>query len=180
MSAPTLRTENLLIRAFKSEDLKAFAQYRSQPEVSKYQSWEDYTCHDAWALFESMDYTTFGEIGQWYQLAISNCETDELLGDLAVHFIDEKQIELGFTVNPQCQRQNIATKATTLFLGYAFGHLKKHRVIATTDTKNVAAYRLLEKLGFRREAHFKQNIYFKRAWGDEYQYALLHSEQKFT
>ncbi len=62
-------------------------------------------------------------------------------------------------------------------LHYAFGELNKHRVIATTDVLNVASHRLLEKLGFRREGHFIQNIFFKGAWSDEYQYALLRSEQ---
>lgn len=33
---------------------------------------------------------------------------------------------------------------------------------------NTASYRLLEKLGFRREAHLIQNVFFKGAWGDEY------------
>jgi hypothetical protein len=32
------------------------------------------------------------------------------------------------------------------------------------------------KLGFRREAHYRQNIFFKGAWGDEYLYALLKSD----
>lgn len=57
-----------------------------------------------------------------------------------------------------------------------FGELNKHRVIAITDTENTAAYRLLEKLGFRREGHFIKNVFFKGAWGDGYQYALLRDE----
>lgn len=51
---------------------------------------------------------------------------------------------------------------------------------AHSDAENVSSYKLLEKLGFRREAQFVQNVFFKGAWGDEYQYALLRSEQKFT
>jgi hypothetical protein len=39
-----------------------------------------------------------------------------------------------------------------------------------------SAVNLLEKLGFRREAHYRQNIFFKGAWGDEYLYALLKSD----
>ena len=65
-------------------------------------------------------------------------------------------------------------------LGRVVFELKKHRVVATTDVENTASYRLLETLGFRREGHFIQNIFFKGAWGDEYQYALLRSEGKFT
>jgi RimJ/RimL family protein N-acetyltransferase len=171
-----LKTENLVIRAFEERDLKTFAQYRSQEVVAKFQSWTSFTYQDAVELFESMDYSTFGREGNWYQLAISSLDTDELVGDLAVHFIDQEQIELGFTVCPDHQGKGVATEAVSSFLRYAFGELYKHRVVATTDAENTASYRLLEKLAFRREAHYIQNIFFKGTWGDEYLYALLRSE----
>lgn len=180
MDTPVLRTDRFVIRAFEPKDLRAFAQYRSHPEVAKFQSWTDYSYPDALALFEGTDYSAFGEAGNWYQLAVSERETDELVGDLAVHFMGDQQVEIGFTVSPGYQGRNIATEAVSGLLAYLFGDLGKHRVVATTDSQNVPSCRLLEKLGFRREAHFVQNIFFKGAWGDEYQYALLHSEQRFT
>jgi len=179
MSAPVLNTENFVIRAFEKKDLEAFTHYRSQEVVAKYQSWTDFTYQDAVELFENMDYSTFGTAGNWYQLAITMRATDELVGDLAVHFVDQDQIEIGFTVSPEHQGKSVASEAVSSLLGYVFGVLNKHRVIATTDAENTAAQRLLEKLSFRREAHFVQNIFFKGAWGDEYQYALLRSEEKF-
>lgn len=180
MLAQVLKTENFVIRAFERKDLELFAQYRSQERVAKYQSWTDFTYQDAIELFKRMDYSTFGTEGNWYQLAIIAKKTNELVGDLAVHFIDQDQVEIGFTVSPQHQGKLVATEAVSGFLGYVFEELNKHRVVATTDVKNTASYRLLEKLGFRREGHFIQNIFFKGAWGDEYQYALLRSEEKFT
>lgn len=180
MNTPVLKTENFIIRAFEIKDLEIFTQYRSQEMVAKYQSWINFTYQDAVVFFESMDYSTFGKEGCWYQLAISSIDLDELVGDIAVHFIDQDQIEIGFTISPQYQRKNVATEALSYFLRYVFGELNRHRVIATTDVKNIASCRLLERLGFRREGHFVQNIFFKGAWGDEYQYALLRSEQKFT
>lgn len=179
MITPVLKTENFVIRAFERKDLEIFAQYRSQEMVAKYQSWTSFTYPDAVELFESMDYSTFGTEGNWYQLAILTQETDELVGDLAVHFIDHEQIEIGFTVSPQHQGKSVATESVSRFLGYLFGDLNKHRVVATTDAENTAAYRLLEKLGFRREGHFIQNIFFKGVWGDEYLYAMLRSEGNF-
>lgn len=176
MSAPVLRTDCFLIRAFEERDLEAFANYRSQEAVAKYQSWTNFTYQDAVQLFEKMDYSRFGAEEEWYQLAIISIGTGELVGDLAVHFIDKEQVEIGFTVSPLHQRRTVATEALSRLLSYLFRDLNKHRVIATTDAKNTAAHKLLEKLSFRREAHFVQNIFFKGEWGDEYQYALLNSE----
>ena len=39
-----------------------------------------------------------------------------------------------------------------------------------------AAAALLRRVGFRREAHFIQNSWYKGAWGDEFLFAILHSE----
>ncbi len=176
MICPVLKTENLVIRAFEKNDLSVFAQYRSLEVVARYQSWTDYTYQDAIEHFENTDYSAFGAEGKWFQLAILSQETDDLVGDLAVHFLDDQQVEIGFTVAPQHQGKSIASEAISRFLRYVFCELQIHRVVATTDTRNSAANRLLEKLGFRREGHFIQNIFFKGAWGDEYLYALLGSE----
>ena len=57
-----------------------------------------------------------------------------------------------------------------------------HRVYAECDPRNVPSWRLLEKAGLRREAHFRQNIWFRRdedgapVWKDTLVYAVLKSE----
>jgi RimJ/RimL family protein N-acetyltransferase len=61
-------------------------------------------------------------------------------------------------------------------LDYLFNELNLHRVIAECDVENIASYRLLERLGFRREAHLIENIWFKGAWGSEFHYAILERE----
>ena len=55
-----------------------------------------------------------------------------------------------------------------------------HRIFAKCDPKNQASWRLLESLGFEREAHLKQNVYFwkddtgKPIWKDTYIYAKVN------
>ncbi|NOU49721.1 GNAT family N-acetyltransferase [Pseudoalteromonas sp. JBTF-M23] len=174
--APTLYTKHMQIRPFFAKDLAHFAQYRNIKDVARYQSWDNYTLADAQRLFDNMDYTTFGEAGKWFQLAIVDSSSDHLLGDLAIHFIDDEQVEIGFTIAPTNQRQGVANNAVTALLEYLFNVLSKHRVIAITDAKNEAAQRLLKCLGFRLEAHYMQNIFFKGEWADECLYAMLASE----
>ena len=176
MNTPTLTTERLIISAFIKEDLEIFSRYRAQPEVARYQSWSEFTYSDALSLFQKTNYANFGVPGCWYQLAIADATNYHLLGDLAVHFIDSEQVEIGFTIAPEYQHQQLAKEAVTALLDYLFNSLNRHRVVATTDTRNMACCRLLEGLGFRREAHFRQNIFFKGAWSDEYQYAMLKNE----
>lgn len=102
------------------------------------------------------------------------------MGDLAVFFAGQDQVEIGFTIAPQHQHQNIASEAVSRLLDYLFGDLCKHRVVATTDARNTAANRLLEKLGFGRKRQLTQSVFFKGEWAEEYRWVLLSSEEKFT
>lgn len=175
-----LTTEHFVLRPFQRADLEAFTAYRADPKVAKYQSWTDYSYSDALTLFEKMDYAQFGAVGTWFQLAIvtvaSGTTPTQLVGDLALQFIDEQQVEIGFTIAPQHQGKHIAFEAVSALLDYLFIELHMHRVIAITDAQNLACCHLLEKLRFRREAHYVKNIFFKGAWGDEFVYALLKEE----
>ncbi|VUD69204.1 Putative ribosomal N-acetyltransferase YdaF [Thalassocella blandensis] len=173
-----IQSQKLTIRYFEFEDLERFSQYRALPEISEFQSWEHYTFDDAKDLFKRMDYRQFGVIDSWWQLAIVKRFNNCLLGDLAVHFIDAEQVELGFTIAPPYQGQGIAYEAVNLLLDFLFNSLEKHRVVAITDTRNHKSVALLQRLGFRCEAHFKKNIFFKGEWGDEFLYAKLKSEHQ--
>ncbi|MFO0591400.1 MAG: GNAT family protein [Polyangiaceae bacterium] len=169
-------TERCVLRPFGESDLPAFAAYRADPEVARYQSWSAYTMGDARAFYEGISRVPLGEIGSWYQVAISDRATDELLGDCALHFVDEAQVELGFTLSRAHQGKGIMLEVVRPLLTRVFGRMGKHRVFAVTDARNEAATRLLGKLGFRREAHFRQNVFFKGEWGDEFVFACLASE----
>ncbi|TVL10749.1 hypothetical protein AYI82_04515 [Shewanella algae] len=154
--------------------LKSVRSCRLQPQVARYQSWDTFSLEQAKTLYEAIP-KAWALSGHWYQLAIELTD-GTLAGDLALHFIDEQQVELGFSLDPLCQGQGIAREAVFAVLDYLFRELGRHRVIAITDTENRPAWRLLEALGFRREGHFIDNIFFKGRWGCEYQYALLAKE----
>ena len=176
--ALTIRTQNLIIRQFLETDLVEFTAYRAIPAVAEYQTWSNFTYEDAIAEYSKMTAVPFGSVGAWFQLAIKKGEAAPLAGDLAVHFLDEQQVEIGFTVAPSFQRTGIACEAMLGLIDHVFSVMNKHRVIAVTDIRNVASCGLLEKLGFRKEAHHVDNIFFKGSWGSEYVYAILQSEWK--
>ena len=91
---------------------------------------------------------------------------------------DTRQAYIGFTLSVIHWRKGYAEEACRRLLDYLFGELNLHRVIAECDVENTASYRLLERLGFRREAHLIENIWFKGSWGSEFHYGLLEREWK--
>jgi RimJ/RimL family protein N-acetyltransferase len=170
---PELRTERLVLRRLVPSDAPAIARYRSLPEVARYQSWDAFTLDDAERLVADQTGVAPDTPGTWLQLAIV---AGGVFGDCGLHFLDEKQVELGITLDPAHQGKGYATEALGAVLEYLFATLRKHRVVATTDAENVAAAALFARLGFRREAHHVKHIWFKGRWGDEFVFAVLAEE----
>jgi RimJ/RimL family protein N-acetyltransferase len=172
-----LLAQRCKLRLFTEQDLPVFAGYRADVSVARFQSWSSYSLDDAKRLYASLASTVFGVPDTWYQIAIAARQDDSLLGDCALHFLeDSQQVEIGFTLAPQHQGKGLAREAVTLLLDYVFAGLGKHRVVAITDAENHPAKRLLLGLGFRQEAYFVKNVFFKGRWGDECLFACLASE----
>jgi RimJ/RimL family protein N-acetyltransferase len=174
-----LRTDRLVLRPLQEMDLVAFAAYRSDPNVARYQGWSaPYSLEHARALLEEMRRLEPGTPGHWFQLAVERSSEAGLIGDCVFKVLaqDSRQAQIGFTLAPSFQGQGFATEAVRRLLEFLFADFQIHRVLAVCDTANLPSARLLERVGMRREAHYIENVWFKGAWGDEYLYALLERE----
>jgi RimJ/RimL family protein N-acetyltransferase len=89
---------------------------------------------------------------------------------------DARQGEVGWIFDPQYHGQGYATEAANAILDLAFGPGDIHRVAARCDVRNESSWRLMERLGMRREAHFREHALFKSQWDEEFIYALLWQE----
>lgn len=173
-----LETSRLRLRHFMALDLIPFMAYRNDPEVARFQSWDGISETEAQAFIAEQQEVQPGVPGAWFQIAVELKETKALVGDCALKLEeqDARQAEIGYTFSRAYQGRGLAMEAVTRVLEYAFVTLGLHRVTAITDCANAASVALLERLGFRREGHFRQNVWFKGRWGDEYLYAMLHEE----
>lgn len=87
--------------------------------------------------------------------------------------------EVGYIINKHHQRQGFAFEALRAVINDAFAN-GVHRVFAECDPRNTCSWKLLEKVGLEREAHFKQNVFIKRdqngkpLWKDTYVYAIVN------
>jgi RimJ/RimL family protein N-acetyltransferase len=175
-----LYTDRLILRRFADDDQQALAAYRNDPEVARYQSWEHCTPSEARLLIAENKNQPVGVPGEWINFAIALRDRDELVGDLALQIKerDAKQAVLGFTIARSHQRQGLGSEAVGAVLDYLFASMALHRVTADCDPRNEGSWRLMERLGMRREGHFIRSLWFKGDWADEYIYAILHDEWK--
>jgi RimJ/RimL family protein N-acetyltransferase len=172
-----IATERLVLRRFRAADAPVLAEYRSDPEVARYQSWDApfplLRAETAVANFIASD---AGRAG-WFQYAVERAEDRALIGDVAVHLHDNlKQAEIGFTLATAYQKRGYATEAVGAVLGRLFRVQGLHKVSGECDARNVASAGLMERLGFTLEGRLRQQTWIKGEWTDDLIFGLLAEE----
>lgn len=84
---------------------------------------------------------------------------------------------IGYLVSPAHAGKGYATAIATALLDLAFTELGVHRVTAGCFADNTPSWRIMEKLGMRREQHGVQDSWHAElGWVDGYTYAILRDE----
>ena len=171
-------TQRLTIDALRAEDAAALFEYRADPRVSRYQGWQPHSINDALGFIETSTVVVPDKPGSWYQRAIRLRDSAMLVGDLGLHFVadPERTVEIGITIAPAHQGQGLASEALREALGYVFDDLQQHRVFASIDPRNHACMQLLERVGMRKEAHFRESLWLGGQWVDDVVFAMLARE----
>lgn len=174
---PEIRTPRLLLRRFRMEDIPAFLSYRNDEEVSRFDGMHAMTVDEAREFIEEQSSVTAGEPDRWLQIAVE-APGSGLVGDCGF-CVDRDRVgtaEIGYRLGRDHWGKGYASEAVAGVVGWAFETLGLHRVIALIDTRNARSIALVERLGFRREAHFVENYREPHGWSDEYLYAVLERE----
>jgi RimJ/RimL family protein N-acetyltransferase len=101
----------------------------------------------------------------------------DLIGDVYVHLHDNRmQAEIGFSLAVAHQRRGYATEAVRGVLDRLFRLQGMHKVTAECDARNTASAALMERVGFTREGHLRQQTFVKGEWTDDLIYGLLAPE----
>lgn len=174
-----IETERTILRPIESKDNKQVFSYRSDSETNKYQSWIPKNLGDV-NEFISKNPSEFNKPETWFQLVIIEKNTNEIIGDIGIHFIDSDnfQCEIGCTLNKNVHGKGFATEALRGSIDYLFKKLSKHRIVASIDPKNINSIKLIERIGFRKEGQFKESLLINGEWVDDLVYALLKKEWK--
>ena len=170
-----IETQRLLIRPFDPADWEDLHEYLSDGQVIRYEPYGVFTADESRqeAARRSSDPAFW---------AVCLKDSGKLIGNLYLAGQSFDTWELGYVFNASYQGKGYATEAAASLLDHAFGRLGARRVIAMCNPLNTASWRLLERLGMRREGHLIRNIWFKRdergepIWSDTYEYAILADE----
>ena len=180
MDVVTIQTARLRLSPLVPNDAPALFHYRSDPEVSRFQSFAPSTLEDSEKFIARLQGVDFNVDGTWFQFGIRLQDSGQLIGDIGVHFCEDgpAQVEIGFTLAGRFQGRGYATEAVTGVFDLLFGTYEKHRVFASVDPRNTPSCALLKRLGMRQEAHFVKSLWIDNEWVDDVVFGILESEWK--
>ncbi|MDB1086166.1 GNAT family N-acetyltransferase [Streptomyces sp. ACA25] len=172
-----IKTSRLTLRPFTERDEDDMLEFEAQPDVARYLFNEPRTREDnAQELATRQQQTALRKEGDTLLLAVDL--DGKAIGYVLLIWLSEqnKQGEFGYVMHPGFHGRGYATEASVEMLRLGFEQLGLHRIIGRCDPRNDASYRLMERVGMRREAHFVESEIFKGEWGGEFVYAMLKGE----
>lgn len=174
---PTLETERLVLRPPVDADAAAFHGVCDDAELSRNVEGVPHPYPDGMALEWIREQRAQLKRGEGGALAITLREGGEVIGDVTLRVnAQNHRAELGYILGREHRGRGYATEAAGAMVRCAFEQLGLRRLVALTDVRNEASCRVLEKLGFTREARLRENTLCEGVFEDDWQYALLRSE----
>jgi len=172
-------TERLRLRPFNRGDADAVFAYRRREDVARYlfdAPLTHETCTEV--VGQRAGQFTMANEGDKIFLAVELRDPVGLIGEVSLIWRDaaNRQGEIGYIFNPDHHGQGYATEAAEALLHLGFEGLGLHRIYARCSAANTASWKVMERLGMRREAHFRDHIFVKGAWDEELYYAVVEDE----
>lgn len=163
-----IKTPRLLLRRLAPIDSKDLLDIVADEDSFRYFAGFSLNVQEVENWLESDRSTRLFQEGHNFWLAIELLEEPKVIGYIALFYRDADNRQMGFDVmvNRRYRSRGFATEGIRAAMQFAFAGLNIHRLSNWCDCRNIAAVRILEKAGFRREAHCIQARFRKDEWID--------------
>lgn len=172
-------TDRLILRTFERSDNEALAAYHTLPSVQRYVfSRTRDAAEVAGALNIMRSHVSLQRPGDTLTLAMVRKGDKALTGHVSLNWSDATagQGEVRFCINPAYSGQGLTREALTAVFDLAFDHFRIHRVFARCDGRNHHSIKLMQQMGLRLEAHYREHALFQGEWDEELHFAILDRE----
>jgi RimJ/RimL family protein N-acetyltransferase len=176
-----IETDRLILRTFEKTDLDSMAEYYALPEAQRYLDWKARDRVECKVALDAMlGQITLQRPGDTLTLAVVRQSDKVLVGQVSMRWSDATaaQGEVRFVFNPIYRGQGYAKESVTALIDVAFNHFRIHRIFARCDARNTRSAKLMQKLGMRLEAHYREHALFQGEWDEELHFAVLDREWK--
>ena len=183
-----IETDRLILRDFTKEDVSALADCRADERYWLYYDRVADIEENAREHVELFIRWRSEEPRTHFQLAILLKQEGRLIGDcglrrrpqLSYGGATDLEADIGYELDPRQWGRGYATEAVQSLLRFGFQTLGLHRVWAFCLAANEPSWRLMERLGMRREGVLRQNARLNGRWADTYVYGMLQESWEST
>ena len=172
---PNLETERLLLRRVSKDDVNEIFALRSNPETMKYIPRPLVKTND-----DALDHIALIdakiESNEGINWAITYKDNPKLIGIIGHYRIKPEHFraEIGYMILPEYNGKGIVSEAVKEVVTYGFNEMKLHSIEAIIDPENFGSEKVLQKCGFVKEAHFKENEFYEGRFLDAVIYSILN------
>ena len=169
---------DLCLRRPTVQDFDDFVEFYCDEAVARFQLFEPWTEENVAFHLQSQLGVRIGDPGVALCLAVVYRPDWKVIGEVSITIqdLETPEADIGFTMNPRYWGRRLGSIAVHSLLGFGFGRMAMHRIYALVDTRNDRSWRLMERIGMRREGHFVRWRKIKNEWIDDYGYAMLANE----
>jgi [ribosomal protein S5]-alanine N-acetyltransferase len=171
---PELYTERLRLRRLTESDVDVMYAMRSHEAVMQYMDMrKTETYAEAKTKLEEMNADIDSNIGITWCISLLN--HNDMIGYVSIWRIDPAHFrgEVGYALSPHFWGKGIASEALEAVVKFGFSQLHLHSLEAIINPNNNGSASVLEKQGFVKEGHFKENYYFDGKFLDSVVYSKL-------
>jgi [ribosomal protein S5]-alanine N-acetyltransferase len=168
-------TDRLKLRFYQPTDWERVHIYGSDPDFSKYEIWGPNSIEDTHKFVAEM--VDQAKVKPRYKFDFAVClkENDLLIGGCGIRRESQESCvaSLGWAINPQFQNKGYATEAAKALIDFGFEDLGLSVIYANCDSRNVASYKVMEKLEMKKVGFIKGTKEVKGHVRDSFRYEIL-------
>lgn len=173
---PEITTARLLLRKIVPADAEAIFILRSNEKVMQYIDKEPLKkIEEANLLVEKITGCLHSNDAITWGICLPQ-NNKQLIGTIGFWRIikENHRAEIGYMLHADHWRKGLMEEAVKAVIQFGFTNMQLHSIEAHINPANAGSAGLLEKLGFAREAYFKEDYYFRGQFLDTAIYSLLN------
>ncbi len=175
---PVIETERLVLRQITIADANDIFELRSNPEAMKYIGRpRPKVVADVHDLIANMN-----ELSVRIQWGVTMKGENKVIGTIGYHVIEKQhyRAEIGYMLGIGYWKKGLMSEAIIAVVNFGFEKIGLHSVEARIDPENELSAKILERNGFNKEGHIKENFFYNNKFTDTGIYSTLKSERANT
>ncbi len=173
---PVLHTQRLLLRALTADDTAQMFMLRTDADTLQFLDRHPMqSLAEAALMIKKITDDIINNESITWAIVLKD-EPSILMGTIGFWRMEKEhyRAEIGYMLLPAWFKKGYMKEAAAAVINYGFSEMHLHSIEANINTANEASEKLLQRMGFVKEAYFKENFYFNGQFLDSVIYSLIN------